>query len=424
MQIWGFPLELFGAILAFSIRLERKENYWWRMVWSVIGAVTLVVVLQAITNVAYRRIETVMEKPIFYTLFFGAVLLGLFICLIKIPYLVPVKEAIYSIACAYLVEHIAYCIRLMVNDFAGKSVADAGSIWYPLIHIAIYVLAYYYVAKPMIRGGHYGTSAVQSVGLLLATVFLVLVMSMVATIYQFEQIHAIYALFACVFVLYSQLKQQKQLNLQRELALQEQMWMKHKAQYEMSKETIDIINTKCHDLKHQVAALRTMNNLDAQKKVLDSIDESVMIYDAMIKTGNDILDTILTEKSLLCKQRKITLSCIADGSLMNFMDPIDLYSLLGNAVDNAMEAVEKVPEDMRSITFSIMERQGMILVQIENPYEGTIRLRDGIPVTNKKDMNYHGFGVHSMKSIVEKYHGFLTIETDNQVFVLRMSFTT
>ena len=66
--------------------------------------------------------------------------------------------------------------------------------------------------------------------------------------------------------MYSQLKQQKQLNLQRELALQEQMWMKHKAQYEMSKETIDIINTKCHDLKHQVAALRTMNNLEAQKR--------------------------------------------------------------------------------------------------------------------------------------------------------------
>ena len=60
-----------------------------------------------------------------------------------------------------------------------------------------------------------------------------------------------------------------------------------------------------------------------------------------MRTGNEILDTILTEKSLICENSGIHINCVADGSLLAFMNPVDLYTLFGNALDNAIEAGEK-----------------------------------------------------------------------------------
>ena len=68
----------------------------------------------------------------------------------------------------------------------------------------------------------------------------------------------------------------------------------------------------------------------------------MQIYSAIVRTGNEILDTILTEKSLICENSGIHISCVADGSLLAFMNPVDLYTLFGNALDNAIEAVRKL----------------------------------------------------------------------------------
>ena len=86
-----------------------------------------------------------------------------------------------------------------------------------------------------------------------------------------------------------------------------------KEHYRIAKENIDIINRKCHDLKHQIAALRDMCTKEEREKYIEEIQDSIQIYEAMVKTGNDVLDTILTEKSLACKENDIVVSCVADG---------------------------------------------------------------------------------------------------------------
>lgn len=417
MELLYFPLELFSAIAVFVIGLKRREHFGMRIL--AVAGILLLFIGQIYLGIFITADHFSNTK---IPIFIGFIqILTIMVLMVWWLFRITFREAIYCITCTYLTEHIAYCIRLIIRGVTRQSWAETGHLLYFLIHIGVYIATYFIFAKHMRKNGHYVTSALQSAGLMAAVLFIVLLMSLLATEQDFEFAHGVYALFFCIFTLYSQLNQQKQLNLQQKLSTQEQLWMRARAQYEMSKETIDIINQKCHDLKHQVAALRTTMDSELQHKAIDEIEDSVMIYDSMLKTGNNILDTVLTEKSLICKQKQIVMTCIADGHILCFMDTIDLYTLFGNALDNAIEAVQILPVDERAISLLVHEKAGLIFIQVENRYAGTIKMKNGLPQTQKNDKSYHGFGLQSIIRITEKYKGFVTIETEGQIFLLRLT---
>ena len=101
------------------------------------------------------------------------------------------------------------------------------------------------------------------------------------------------------------------------------------------------------------------------------------------------------------------------------MDVVDLYTLMGNALDNAVESVEKTEDEKkRFISVNIRQEKGFALIQIKNHMEGKLHFRENLPVTSKDDAANHGFGIKSIRSIVEKYHGTVTVTADNNIFVL------
>mgnify|MGYP003277650684 CR=1 FL=1 len=420
MENLFFPLELLTALTVYGIRLEKRDCFRIRLAGAVILVCVMMAVLLGGGKSLLPGVTTDAGLTLAGTMLVCGFIFLLMAVLVWITCRVSFQEAVYCATCAYLTEHIAYCLRLIIKGFTGIGTGP-GTIVYLTVHTGVYVLSYYIFARKMAKEKHYATSAVKSFGFMTIVLFLVLGMSVAASVRDFETIHGIYALFCCIFVLYSQLKQLSQLSLQEELNVQKQLWMRHKAQYEMSKETIDIINRKCHDLKHQVAALRGIENLEKRSDAIDSIEESVMIYDSMPQTGNTILDTVLTEKSLVCSQEKINMTCIADGGLLDFMDAVDLYTLFGNALDNAVEGVRKLPVEQRCISLLLHKKAGLIFIQIENPYLEEIVLENGIPMTSKHDRNYHGFGIRSIIHTAEKYGGFVTIETEYKIFLLRLT---
>ena len=221
-------------------------------------------------------------------------------------------------------------------------------------------------------------------------------------------------------ILYMESELFKKSALQKEIDMMNLLWKKEKEQYLLSKENIALINQKCHDLKHQIRALRGTRSEDMDQ-YLAEIEDSVQIYEAIVKTGNEVLDTILTEKSLYCKERGITISCVADGSLLSFIHTVDLYAILGNALDNAIEAVEKFRhEEKRQIDVLIYQKQKFLVINIINPMKDTLIYEEELPVTTKKDKNYHGFGLRSMKHMLKKYDGVLTIKEEDGCFSLIM----
>lgn len=223
--------------------------------------------------------------------------------------------------------------------------------------------------------------------------------------------------FYCITLLYLQSALFKKSSMRKELETIQLLWHQQKGQYQLSKETIELINHKCHDLKHQVQAIRAVKDEKERETYLEKIEKSVQIYSAIVRTGNEILDTILTEKSLICENSGIHINCVADGSLLAFMNPVDLYTLFGNALDNAIEAVRKLEsKEKRVIDIMLYERQSFLMLQIVNPMCGEVKFEDGFPLTTKAKNGYHGYGMKSMLHTIQKYEGHLTTEVKNGCF--------
>lgn len=199
-----------------------------------------------------------------------------------------------------------------------------------------------------------------------------------------------------------------------------QMLIDSQKQYKFKKETIDIINGKCHDLKHQIGALRRMTKPEQDERIRE-LEKRIMFYDLSIDTGNEVINTILTERTLYCTENGIRLYTSGSGKKLQFMDPVDIYTLLGNALDNAVESVMRIEDkDRKVINFSISEQGEIVLIRTDNYYEGKIEFKNGMPLTSKSNKFYHGFGMDSMRRIVEKYDGSIAVGTEAGVFTLQM----
>ncbi len=204
-----------------------------------------------------------------------------------------------------------------------------------------------------------------------------------------------------------------------EISLMKHLWNEDKKHYEMQKENIDIINIKCHDLRHQIQDYRQQGNVT--DKMMNQLEESIHIYDSLIKTGNEALDVILSSFYLRCNNKKVELTTMADGNPLSFMEETDLYSLFTNILDNALEYEDSIPEEFRFISMTVKKRNGNMQIHVENSYLGKEVGEKKEFHTTKKDTINHGFGTKSMKNIVKKYQGkidFLIADDMFQVDVL------
>lgn len=109
---------------------------------------------------------------------------------------------------------------------------------------------------------------------------------------------------------------------------------------------------------------------------------------------------------------------MADGGAISFMSPADIYALMGNALDNALERVVREPEERRIISLLIKRTGAMVLIHLENQCSTPPAFRDGFPVTDKSDKTAHGFGVRSIRYLVEKYHGEVLMRAADEKFCL------
>lgn len=189
-------------------------------------------------------------------------------------------------------------------------------------------------------------------------------------------------------------------------------------QYVFSQELINSINIKSHDLKKQLNYLKSHES--ERTELYDELEKTISSYDSVIRTENETLSTILSEKSMICNGYKIPFSCIADGRGVDFIKPIDLYTLMANLMDNAIEASLKLDESRRSIEVIIKQNKGFLSIHVENYCSGKVTIEDNIALTTKRDKDYHGFGTRSIKQIVDKYNGTLTLKQVDGRFIVNI----
>lgn len=224
-----------------------------------------------------------------------------------------------------------------------------------------------------------------------------------------------------IAILYAHLIQCCELRVRKELEAVQNVLQNQYVQYKQSRESIELINYKYHDLKHQIAVLRSEEDPKKREEFLNRMEEEIRQYEAQNKTGNKVLDTVLTTKSLYCTKHGITFTCVADGTLLDFMDVMDICSIFGNALDNAIECELKIPDKEKRLIHVTVSKQKMFLIlRFENYCEETLQYQEGALVTTKKEKEFHGYGLKSIQYTANKYEGAVSMNVEDNWFELKV----
>lgn len=412
-----FLCELTVGMLLFSGHFLRKEDFEKRAALS--AAAAYVLSLGIFIACYYSGIWWI-SNTLCYLLLFGIALIIPFACFDEQP-----GTLLLGAISGYMVQHIASQFSQMIwqGDTAALVATDGVQMFLFglsrfVIYGLIYLGCYYLFARHTVRPRLSAAMNQALLGLAVITLLVVSVLSSVRDTFAAESwvlmiVSRLFSVFCCVFLLYlrSGIIERSQMAWEREEM--QRLYTLQQEQYEQSKENIELINIKCHDLKRRVAQWERQGGRVPTEEIRE-VRDMIGIYDSAIKTGNEALDVLLSERSLYCEQHGIRLTCMVDGSQLSFMSVGDICALFGNALENAIEAVSKLEnQDERIISFQARQSRGMLVVRVDNYFTGQLTFDKDLPKTTKDDSGYHGFGMKSIRLVTEKYGGELTVTADD-----------
>ena len=179
-----------------------------------------------------------------------------------------------------------------------------------------------------------------------------------------------------------------------------------------------ITNKTMHDLKNQLFALREIlkeNPKDGTERIND-ICEDVLASYSLRFTGIEAVDALITSKVQTMEEHGIKFSNSIYISMENTLDVFDLCVLLGNLLDNAIEANQKVEIKDRYISLNIIQQFDFLSISIRNAVNENVKIDKTGIATTKKNKELHGFGLQSVKEIVNKYNGNYTFRQEQNNF--------
>lgn len=408
----NFAVTLAIAELIVCWRLPLRLNKWIGIPVFVIATVASTFIpFELLWNNVFNAWALILK----HVVVFAVSLAGVYIC-----YKVDIWVVMFASVMAFCVQNIAaytsFFFQYLIgnNDWANMSVLIA-------VCAVAYVLLFFLFTNKMQKGATLELNNKLQIFISLA----ILLINILLTTFGFSflrnysntALSLIVALISIVFSVVVLILEKQMLLLkenEKEIEIINHMLQKQAEQYEQAKGSIELINVKCHDLRHK---MHSVPGVSADE--FEDVSAAISIYDSVLKTGNEALDVLFAEKNLACGPEGIRLTCFVDGGNLDYMKPGDIYALFGNALDNAIEAVKKLPEEYRAISISQEKRGGLICIKVQNYCNGPVIFADGLPVT-QKDKNFHGFGMKSMRLILRKYGGELAAGFKDGVFTLKM----
>lgn len=359
------------------------------------------------------------------------------ITFLVIPFLFDTKsyEALYIVTSGYAVEHIVFAFnRIMAFSFHVPPTVQDSLPFFWAVNILPYIIAagiaYRLLVRPNVGKLSFKPGDKRLIILSLAAMLAAIILSVFYNAYGVikpqtyltEIICPLYGILCCILVIALQHYVLHENRMELEQEMMEQMLQMARQQQKSSREAIDIINIKCHDIKHWVRHMQSDTDPGQKKEYMKEIQKAVDMYDAIYHTGNAALDYVLREKNLLAKECNTDFRCMADGKAISFISDPDLYALVGNILDNAIGRQKKEPEEKRYIQFRTKRRGNMVLLHEENTCSAALKFQDGLPVTDKADRAQHGFGMRSIRYIARKYGGTLSVRAEDGLYQLDILF--
>lgn len=417
-----FVGELLLATSVYVFKLRRRNHFW---LWLVLCLSCFIGFAYSWSLIPYINSVTsiIFSILFFFIAFFG--LIGSLMACFK----VNIQAAMFLGTAGYAMQHFTYKLIQIVIGSIEKGIPSFVDNNYGIygIYASFVIISlpiFYNMFGKKIHKNE--TLIIEDSRLLIISIILIICTVILNLIYEsFVKasnltlfiVGCLFDMVCCFLTLFIEFEMLKSKELSEAYIQMKTIWESEKKQLEISKENMDYMKILAHDLKHEL----NESTLLISKDKVDELNRRIAAFGNSIKTGNDILDLVIAERTLIVQKENINLSIIADGSVLSNMKQSDCYSLFMNIMDNAIDAVKGLPKDQREISLAVRESMGMILIHEVNPFKGTLNFKDGLPQTTKGDSMYHGLGTKSIKGIVDSYSGDCEISIkDNNIYVLNI----
>lgn len=222
-----------------------------------------------------------------------------------------------------------------------------------------------------------------------------------------------------IFFLFSKL--QNQLELERNQILISTQMRLEKESFQKMEESYNRTREIRHDMKNHILSLKGLAEnadkaqlLDYLEKMTDALEEATYIS----VSHNSAVDAIINEKLLTAQKNSIATHFDVVPLNYECVPSMDICTILSNALDNAIEACEKIENPSeRYINLKISEDNG-IFISVSNPSSEAPKKRAGIIISSKKDTENHGLGLKSIKRTVDKHNGDMLTKYQDGIFTL------
>lgn len=417
-----FVGELLLATSVYVFKLRRRNHFW---LWLVLCLSCFIGFAYSWSLIPYINSVTsiIFSILFFFIAFFG--LIGSLMACFK----VNIQAAMFLGTAGYAMQHFTYKLIQIVIGSIEKGIPSFVDNNYGIygIYASFVIISlpiFYNMFGKKIHKNE--TLIIEDSRLLIISIILIICTVILNLIYEsFVKVSnltlfivsCLFDMVCCFLTLFIEFEMLKSKEISEAYVQMKTIWESEKKQLEISKENMDYMKILAHDLKHEL----NESTLLISKDKVDELNRRIAAFGNSIKTGNDILDLVIAERTLIVQKENISLSIIADGSVLSNMKQSDCYSLFMNIMDNAIDAVKELPKDQREISLAVRESMGMILIHEVNPFKGTLNFKDGLPQTTKGDSMYHGLGTKSIKGIVDSYSGDCEISIkDNNIYVLNI----
>ena len=233
----------------------------------------------------------------------------------------------------------------------------------------------------------------------------------------------LFGLNVVVFNIYIQLSEN--LELQRKNAIYEKEFQLLERHMHEKESMMQEIRVKRHDLKHQMLKLLTLlqkgeyGKLESDMKQMAELESLNGLL--VVNTQNSIIDSFVNNQYAVAKEKGIDFRVKIDVPAELPFAGEDLCVILGNALDNAIEACERGPVSKPWISIKLIYDGVNLLMTIENSFDGMIRKnKKGMQISRKANSQQHGIGTYSIQRVVQKYHGYYHVEVMEKEYHLEI----
>ncbi len=164
----------------------------------------------------------------------------------------------------------------------------------------------------------------------------------------------------CIFVLYTDYQALYKLHLEAGLETARKLSEERARQYAQSTATVQAINARMHDIRHKFMATLQDQGVSMSASAAQEVIHDINVYDAQVHTGSTALDCVLTEKSLVCQQEGIALTCMADGSMLSHIPDEDVYGIFSLMIDAGRDAAHTLPVTDTKVLSLTAKRHGSL----------------------------------------------------------------